>query len=173
MKKLISLLITVGSCFALFKHARAATPELKPGDAAPAFSLPAQDGKTYSLQDLKGKTVILYFYPKDQTPGCTKEACAFRDRNEDIQKKGAVVLGINNDSLASHKKFAEKYNLNFPLLADTDGKVARAYGTLGMAGFVKRHTYVINPDGTIRKIYRDVSPAVHGDEILQLLAQPA
>jgi peroxiredoxin Q/BCP len=101
---------------------------LEPPAKAPAFSLKATDGKTVKLSDFKGKTVVLYFYPKDDTPGCTKEACAFRDRLSEIQALGAVVLGVSADDVAKHVAFTEKYSLNFPLLADTDHAVCEKYG---------------------------------------------
>src|SRR6476620_12309301 len=99
------------------------------GNKAPAFELEGNDGKTHSLEDYKGKTLVLYFYPKDDTPGCTKEACGFRDRIGDLKKENVEVIGVSFDSGESHQKFISKFNLNFPLLADTDGKIADAYGT--------------------------------------------
>src|ERR1700674_3244780 len=104
---------------------------LKEGDKAPDFTLPASDGSVVSLQGLRGKKVVLYFYPKDNTPGCTREACSFRDNHAAIQKAGAVVLGVSADNLTSHQKFANKYTLPFPLLSDEGAKVARAYDTWG------------------------------------------
>ncbi|MEJ5220645.1 MAG: thioredoxin-dependent thiol peroxidase [Tepidiforma sp.] len=146
------------------------------GAAAPAFSLPDQDGKTVSLADFAGKWVVLYFYPKDDTPGCTKEACSFRDRHAELQAKGAVVLGVSGDSSASHRKFADKYSLPFPLLADTEHEVARAYGAWGTKkmygkeyeGMI-RSTVVIDPTGTVAKTWPKVKPDGHGDEVLAWL----
>ncbi|WBL36102.1 thioredoxin-dependent thiol peroxidase [Tepidiforma flava] len=146
------------------------------GAAAPAFSLPDQDGKTVSLADFAGKWVVLYFYPKDDTPGCTKEACSFRDRHAELQAKGAVVLGVSGDSSASHRKFADKYALPFPLLADTEHEVARAYGAWGTKkmygkeyeGMI-RSTVVIDPAGKVAKTWPKVKPDGHGDEVLAWL----
>lgn len=146
------------------------------GAAAPAFSLPDQDGKTVSLADFAGKWVVLYFYPKDDTPGCTKEACSFRDRHAELQAKGAVVLGVSGDSSASHRKFADKYSLPFPLLADTEHEVARAYGAWGTKkmygkeyeGMI-RSTVVIDPAGKVAKTWPKVKPDGHGDEVLAWL----
>ena len=104
---------------------------LEVGDPAPQFSLPASTGDTISLKDLEGKKVVLYFYPKDDTPGCTKEACSFRDADSELQSAGVVVLGVSADNLQSHEKFVNKYNLSFPLLADEDKAVATAYGAWG------------------------------------------
>lgn len=146
----------------------AAKTELKPGDAAPDFSLTANDGKIYALKDLAGKKVVLYFYPKDETPGCTKEACAFRDRNKEIQDQGAMVFGINTDSLASHHRFAKKYNLTFPLLTDPGAKTAKAYGAMGI-GWVKRQTFVIDTHGKIAFIFRDVQVDRHSEEVVKAL----
>ncbi|GIW17632.1 MAG: peroxiredoxin [Tepidiforma sp.] len=146
------------------------------GAAAPAFSLPDQDGNTVSLADFAGKWVVLYFYPKDDTPGCTKEACSFRDRHAELQAKGAVVLGVSGDSSASHRKFADKYSLPFPLLADTEHEVARAYGAWGTKkmygkeyeGMI-RSTVVIDPAGKVAKTWPKVKPDGHGDEVLAWL----
>ncbi|MCX7617558.1 thioredoxin-dependent thiol peroxidase [Tepidiforma sp.] len=146
------------------------------GAAAPAFSLPDQDGNTVSLADFAGKWVVLYFYPKDDTPGCTKEACSFRDRHAELQAKGAVVLGVSGDSSASHRKFADKYSLPFPLLADTEHEVARAYGAWGTKkmygkeyeGMI-RSTVVIDPAGKVVKTWPKVKPDGHGDEVLAWL----
>lgn len=154
-----------------------ATVELKEGSKAPEFSAKNEDGKTISLNDFKGKKhVILYFYPKDDTPGCTKEACGFRDDIKKIEKENAVILGVSRDSPASHKKFIEKYSLPFSLLADEDEKICRAYGTMKMKNFyginrlgVARMTFVIGQDGVIKKIFPKVSPEEHAKEILETL----
>lgn len=142
------------------------------GKAAPAFTLEDQDGNTRSLKDYKGKKVLLYFYPKDDTPGCTTEACNFRDGYKDFKKNGLVILGVSKDSAQSHKKFAKKYDLPFPLLADVDTKVAQAYGVwqkkklygreyMGMV----RSSFLIDEKGKIAKIYDNVKPKVHADEV--------
>jgi thioredoxin-dependent peroxiredoxin len=139
---------------------------------APEFTLPDQNGKNHSLATYKGKWVVLYFYPKDDTPGCTTEACTFRDAFEDLQKHDVIVLGVSKDSVESHKKFAEKHNLNFPLLADTDAEVSKLYGAwhphqfLGLPG-IKRETFLIDPDGDVAKHYEKVDPIAHAKEILE------
>ncbi|MCL6643478.1 MAG: thioredoxin-dependent thiol peroxidase [Dehalococcoidia bacterium] len=146
------------------------------GTPAPPFTLPDQDGKLVSLADFKGKWVVLYFYPKDDTPGCTKEACSFRDSHAALQAKGAVVLGVSGDSSTSHRKFADKYGLPFPLLADTDHAVARAYGAWGTKkmygkeyeGLI-RSTVVIDPEGKVAKTWPKVKPDAHGAEVLAWL----
>ena len=142
---------------------------LEIGALAPDFELIDQAKTTHSLSKYKGKWVVLYFYPKDDTPGCTKEACAFRDDVAVLQSLDAQVLGVSVDSAASHADFAKKYSLQFPLLADIEGKVAKSYGSLTKMGplkFAKRHTFIINPNGKLAKIYRSVKPATHSDEII-------
>ena len=153
--------------------------EPKVGDVAPNFRLPSTEGKEVSLYDYKGKDVVLYFYPKDDTPGCTKEACSFRDANVDLTRKGAVVLGVSTDSLASHEKFRGKYNLNFPLLADETADVAKMFGAWKEKNIggrrrwgVARSTLLIGPDGRIRKIYRKVDTEKHASEVLEELSKP-
>jgi peroxiredoxin Q/BCP len=139
------------------------------GQLAPDFELLDQSGNVHSLQKYRGQWVILYFYPKNDTPGCTKEACAFRDEYKTITAKNAQVLGVSVDDQDSHKKFTEKYSLPFPLLADTDGEVAKQYGSLRSLGFIKlakRHSFIINPEGEIAVIYRDVNPDNHSQEVL-------
>lgn len=140
------------------------------------FTLEDQEGKEHSLSQYKGRWVILYFYPKDDTPGCTTEACAFRDSFTELQKHDVVILGVSKDTVESHKHFAEKHNLNFPLLADTDAEVSKAYEAYdehhfpGFSG-IKRVTYIIDPDGDITKIYPKVDPVGHAKEILQELEE--
>jgi peroxiredoxin Q/BCP len=150
--------------------------ELVVGAKAPAFSLPDQSGQTISLAKLKGKTVVLYFYPKDDTPGCTTEACTYRDEHSAFQKKGAVVLGISPDDEASHAKFANKFSLPFSLLADEGHKVAEAYGVWvekSMYGKkymgVERSTFVIGPDGKLLAVLRKVKAGEHVAEVLAAL----
>jgi peroxiredoxin Q/BCP len=147
--------------------------ELNIGAKAPAFSAPDQSGKIVSLSDFKGKTVILYFYPKDDTPGCTVEACSFRDEHSVFLKKGAVVIGVSPDSPKKHTKFIEKFSLPFPLLADEDHAICEAYGTWvekSMYGKkymgVERSTFVIDPQGKLKAIYRKVKPAEHVAEVM-------
>lgn len=143
------------------------------GDNAPSFSLPDQDGKVHTLTDYRGRYVLLYFYPKDDTPGCTKEACAIRDADPDFSVLDAVVLGVSADSVKSHKKFAEKYELRFPLLADEDKKVVHAYGVWGLKKFMGREyegifrvSFLIDPEGKIAKVYDPVKPELHAQEVL-------
>jgi peroxiredoxin Q/BCP len=150
--------------------------KLKEGDVAPDFSAATNGGGKASLSDFKGKNVILYFYPRDDTPGCTKEACGFRDEFSEFQKRGAVVLGVSTDSAKSHDKFVEKFKLPFPLLADEDKKIVNAYGVWGEKSFLgrifngtKRVTFLIGGDGRIRKIWPKVKPEEHAQEILAAL----
>ncbi|MBK8266121.1 MAG: thioredoxin-dependent thiol peroxidase [Nannocystis sp.] len=147
------------------------------GAPAPAFELPADDGQIYSLRALAGRRVVLYFYPRDSTPGCTTEACDFRDRHADFAARGVVVLGVSGDSLASHARFRAKHQLPFPLLADTDHQVARAYGTYGakrMAGRdyegVIRSTFIIDEAGRIAAVYSPVKVAGHAQAVLAALS---
>jgi peroxiredoxin Q/BCP len=149
---------------------------LKPGDKAPAFALPADDGSTIALTDLNGKKVVLYFYPKDDTSGCTKEACGFRDSWRDVQQLGAVVLGVSPDGVASHGKFKQKYSLPFPLLADETHQVAEAYGAWGEKSMygrkymgILRSTFVIDEQGRIAKVFEKVKPEGHAAEVLAAL----
>jgi thioredoxin-dependent peroxiredoxin len=137
------------------------------------FSLPDQENKTHSLSEYHGKWVVVYFYPKDDTPGCTKEACDFRDNFHTLQTKGVVILGISKDSVASHKKFATKHELNFPLLSDESKETIKAYNAWGEKKFmgrafdgVLRTTYLINPQGEIAKVYENVNPLNHAKKIL-------
>jgi peroxiredoxin Q/BCP len=153
--------------------AKAPGLKLKEGDVAPEFAAATSGGGKTSLSDFKGKNVILYFYPRDDTPGCTKEACAFRDHFADFKKKGAVVLGVSTDPVKSHDKFVEKYKLPFTLLADEDKKIVEAYGVWGQKSFMGRKymgthrvTFLIGPDGRIKKIWPEVKPAEHPAEVL-------
>ncbi|HNQ31577.1 MAG TPA: peroxiredoxin [Candidatus Woesebacteria bacterium] len=145
---------------------------------AHSFSLPDQDGKVHTLSDYAGKWLVLYFYPKDDTPGCTVEACSFRDNTAELARLNAVVLGVSKDTIQSHQKFASKHKLNFPLLADTTGEVCKAYGVLkekSMFGNkymgVSRDTFLINPEGQVFKEYRGVNPLTHWSEIQKDLAK--
>lgn len=150
--------------------------KLKEGDKAPPFTVATNGGGKVSLSDFKGKHVILYFYPKDDTPGCTKEACAFRDHWDDFKKAGAVILGVSTDKVKSHDKFVEKYKLPFTLLADEDKSIVNAYGVWGPKTFMGvkytgtfRVTFLIGPDGKIKKIWPKVKPAEHAEEVLAAL----
>jgi peroxiredoxin Q/BCP len=148
--------------------------ELAPGDPAPKFALLDQESKSHALAAYRGRWVVLYFYPKDDTPGCTTEACNFRDDLPALRALHVQILGISVDDSKSHARFAEKYQLPFPLLADTDGDVARAYGALWSIGplrIAKRYTFVIDPEGRIAKIYRNVKPAAHSRELQQDLKE--
>ncbi|HEY9509892.1 MAG TPA: thioredoxin-dependent thiol peroxidase [Verrucomicrobiae bacterium] len=150
--------------------------KLQEGDPAPAFTATTSGGGKLSLADFKGKNVVLYFYPKDDTPGCTKEACSFRDHFAELKKKGAIVLGVSPDSVKSHDKFVEKFKLPFTLLADEDKKIVEAYGVWGEKSFMGRKyrgtyrvTFLIGPDGTIKKIWPKVKPEEHVAEVLAAL----
>ena len=147
------------------------------GKPAPDFSLTSDTGETISLASLRGKPVVLYFYPKDDTPGCTVQACSIRDSWSEFERRGAVVLGVSPDGVASHVKFRQKYGLPFPLLADTGHEVAEAYGVwveksmLGKTYMgIERSTFVIAPDGTVAKVMRKVKPDEHSDDVLAALA---
>jgi len=146
---------------------------LEVGMAAPDFTLPDQNEQQISLSSLKGKWVVLYFYPKDLTPGCTTEACNFQEALPDFSKIDAVILGVSKDSVKQHKKFADKYNLNFSLISDEDGTVCEDYGTWvkkSMYGKeymgINRSTYLIDPEGKIAKVYPKVKPKEHHEEVL-------
>ncbi|WAL59694.1 thioredoxin-dependent thiol peroxidase [Thermocoleostomius sinensis] len=146
---------------------------LKPGDSAPNFSLPDANGNTVTLSDFRGQWVVLYFYPRDNTPGCTKEACGFRDTHLDYQSKNVVVLGVSTDDAKSHTKFSTKFGLPFPLLSDVEGRVATKYESYGLKKFmgkefmgIYRNTFVIDPDGKIARIYQKVKPENHAIELL-------
>src|SRR2546427_711244 len=154
--------------------------EIKEQEPAPDFTLPTagsadvvKNGQVH-LQELQGRPVVLYFYPKDDTPGCTAEACSFRDANHEMQKRGVVVLGVSADSIESHKKFAEKYGLSYPLLADTDTTVSQLYGVWKEKNYygkkyigVNRETFLIDKDGIVRKVWPKVQAAEHANEVLE------
>lgn len=139
------------------------------GRPAPDFKLLDQNGKAHRLADYRGRWLVVYFYPKDDTPGCTAEACAFRDDVVELRLRNVGLLGVSTDDVKSHKEFAEKYHLPFPLLSDSDGTVAGAYGSLTRFGpfrFAKRHTFIIDPEGQVARIYRKVDPKVHSQQII-------
>jgi peroxiredoxin Q/BCP len=148
------------------------TPDDLVGKPAPDFTATAQDGKSVHLAALKGKSVVVYFYPKDETPGCTKEACSFRDAWQDIAKTGAVLVGVSGDGRESHKEFIEHYKLPFLLITDADGTIGKSYG-VPFSGHHQRQTFVIGPDGTVKKVYRKVDVNVHAAQILGDLSQVA
>ena len=147
---------------------------LKEGSTAPAFTTTDTDGNTVKLKDLRGKKVVLYFYPKDDTPGCTKEACSFRDAFSGFKKKGITILGVSPDKQSAHQKFTEKYKLPFTLLSDTDHAIAEAYESWGEKKFmgrtylgVLRNTFLIDEKGKIKKIFEKVKPEEHASEVLK------
>jgi peroxiredoxin Q/BCP len=149
---------------------------IEEGSPAPDFELTSDSGETVKLSALRGKPVVLYFYPKDDTPGCTTQACGIRDAYGEFEQAGAVVLGVSPDDEKSHVKFRKKYDLPFPLLADTEHEVAERYGVWGEKKFmgrtylgVKRWTFVIAEDGTVKKVFPDVKPAEHVDKVLAIL----
>jgi peroxiredoxin Q/BCP len=149
---------------------------VKEGQKAPDFTLSTDEGKEISLKDFRGQKVVLYFYPKDDTPGCTREACAFRDSQALIKKAGAVVLGVSPDSVVSHGKFRKKYHLSFPLLADPEKSIAKKYGAFGekvlygkkMVGMI-RSTFVIDGEGVVRKVFPKVRVDGHSEKVLETL----
>ena len=146
------------------------------GDTAPDFTLPDQAGTPVSLSGFRGRTVVVYFYPKDNTPGCTNEACSFRDHYAALQDQGVVVLGVSPDSVASHQKFASKHDLPFPLLADTEHAVAESFGAWGEKSLygrkfmgLLRSTFLIDGDGVIRHVWKKPKTAIHAEEVLAKL----
>jgi thioredoxin-dependent peroxiredoxin len=171
LRYFLAAVVLVIALFAVLRHARAGdTPAV--GADAPTFTLPSQEGKPVSLSDFRGQWVVLYFYPKDFTSGCTMEAHNFqRDLEQYVQRK-AVILGVSVDSADSHKQFCAKEGLNFKLLADTDKKVSEAYGSLtnlALVKFAARHTFIIDPNGKIARVYTTVAPARHSAEVLAAL----
>ncbi len=167
----MKLIVSTLSAFALLFAGStiAFSEQLAAGAAAPDFELTDQDGEMHSIEDYRGKWVVLYFYPKDDTPGCTTEACEFRDNIFAFREKDSQILGVSLDDEASHKAFSEKHGLPFPLLADTEGEVADAYGVkskmMGMT-VAKRQTFIIDPEGNIAKHYEKVDPEAHSKEVL-------
>jgi thioredoxin-dependent peroxiredoxin len=177
MRKLTVLLTAAALAWASLPAAHAADDQkVEVGKPAPPIDLPAAnvgkalpgkaDAKTLSLADLKGKNVVLYFFPKAMTPGCTRQSCGFRDLSKDFAKYDTVVVGISTDRLAEQNKFTEKESLNFPLLADADKKVAREYGVLSDRGFARRATFVIDKQGIVRKIYPSANADKNPQEVL-------
>ncbi|OYX53525.1 thioredoxin-dependent thiol peroxidase [Candidatus Saccharibacteria bacterium 32-50-13] len=140
---------------------------------APSFTLSDETGTKHSLVDYRGRWVVVYFYPKDDTPGCTIEACAMRDARDELTNLGAEVIGISKDEPDAHEKFKAKYNLNFTLLSDPEGQVINAYGAWGKKQFgregILRKTFIINPDGQVVKVYGRVTPLGHGDQVIKEL----
>ena len=153
---------------------------LEAGDAAPDFALPDQGGTTHSLAGYRGRTVVLYFYPRDQTPGCTIQACSFRDSHAEVLAEGAVVLGVSTDDADSHVKFRERHGLPFPLLVDAEAAVAARYGAWGEKVLygrryqgMTRATFIIGPDGILAKVWKRARPAGHGAAVLKALRESA
>jgi peroxiredoxin Q/BCP len=160
----------------LLLHPRRRGDLLKEGDPAPDFELASTDGSTVRLKDLRGQKVVLYFYPRDDTPGCTREACSFRDASEAYVARGAAVYGVSADDPKSHQKFTRKFSLNFPLLSDPDHSVATAYDSWGLKKFmgreyegIKRNTFLIDEKGRIARVWEAVKPDGHADEVLAAL----
>jgi len=143
------------------------TDAARTGERAPEFEAKDQDGNTVSLASFRGKPVVLYFYPKDDTPGCTAEACSFRDSMAMLRDRGIVVLGVSVDSEESHEKFVSKYKLNFILLSDRKKSIVRAYGAESPFGTAKRVTYIIGPDGIIKYVFPHVSTKTHANDVLK------
>jgi thioredoxin-dependent peroxiredoxin len=165
-----SIFLSVLCSVSLWAFACSGSVMLKEGDKAPDFKLKAQDRAEVQLSNLLKKGfVVLYFYPKDDTPGCKKEACSFRDLNREFRSAGAEIIGISVDDVESHKKFHEKYHLTFTILADPDKKVTLLYGVNSMLGVAKRATFVVDGSGIIKKIYPDVDVTVHAQEVLTFI----
>ena len=164
---LVIMLITVAGWWAFHVTGRGRPPAV--GEPAPDFTLPDAAGRMHRLADYRGRWLVLYFYPKADTPGCTKEACALRDDWAEFERQGVAVLGVSVDGTAAQKAFAEKFALPFPLLSDQGGNIAQAYGSIwdfGVTRFAKRHSFIIDPQGRISKVYLDVQPERHAGELL-------
>jgi peroxiredoxin Q/BCP len=169
---LVLIVLTIAAVFVPRLFSSDAMPS--EGSTAPDFTLPSQDGSSVSLKDYRGKWVVLYFYPRDQTPGCTREAHNFQVDQAKYAERNAVVLGVSVDSVDSHKQFCAKEGLNFKLLSDTSHQVTEEYGSLTNLGVVKiaaRHTFVVDPNGKIAKVYGSVDPVKHSEEVLTALDQ--
>jgi peroxiredoxin Q/BCP len=164
---LLAYLVVGAACV----HSGGGDALLAVGVRAPEFAVTAQDGHRVALSDLRGRYVALYFYPKDDTPGCTKEACGFRDAATPLQEAGVVVLGVSEQDNASHTAFADKYHLPFPLLPDEHGEIAAAYHVPVTMGLAHRITYLIGKDGTIARVWPSVTPTGHANEILAAVRQ--
>jgi peroxiredoxin Q/BCP len=153
---------------------------IEPGKKAPDFTLPADDGTKVKLSSLRGQPVVVYFYPRDDTPGCTREACAMRDRKDDLARLGAKVLGISTDDVESHEKFRDKFSLNFPLLADTGHQVAEKYGAwrektrFGKTSMgIQRSTFLIDAEGVVRKVWKSVQVDGHDEQVVKAIEEIA
>ena len=169
MLRIVLLLVLVLALVVLVPRLLSRSAAPAEGSNAPEFTLPSQEGSSVSLKDYRGKWVVLYFYPKDQTPGCSREAHNFQVDQPKYAERNAVVLGVSLDSVDSHKKFCAKEGLNFKLLADTEHKVTDSYGSLtnlGLVKFAARHTFLIDPSGKVAKAYTSVDPVKHSGEVL-------
>ena len=174
MLRIVLLLAVVVVLIVLVPRLLSHSPSPSEGSVAPDFTLPSQEGSPVSLKDYRGKWLVLYFYPKDFSSGCTIEAHNFQRDQPQYQQRNAVVLGVSVDSTNSHKQFCAKEGLNFKLLADTDHKVSTAYGSLtnlGLVKFASRHTFIINPEGKVAKVFTEVNPNKHSEEVLAALAE--
>ncbi|MFQ5633793.1 MAG: peroxiredoxin [Gammaproteobacteria bacterium] len=159
----------IGGLLVLMGLSTVARADFSPGDPVPGFKLRDQKGAWHALEQYSGRWIVLYFYPKDDTPGCTKEACAFRDDFFAFEDLGAVILGVSLDDVASHEAFAEKYHLPFPLLSDSDGQTATDYGVLKTVGkfrFAQRQSFIIDPEGKVARHYATVDAATHSKTVL-------
>ena len=168
--KLVILLLALAAGVVLWNSMARAAGTPKAGETAPDFSLHDQNGTVRSLRDFGGKWLVLYFYPKDDTPGCTQQACTFRDDLHQLTAMGAEVVGVSVDNTASHAEFARKYHLPFPLLADQNGEIAERYGSilnLGVIKFAKRNTFLINPQGKIVKVYLKADTSRNSKEVIE------
>jgi peroxiredoxin Q/BCP len=169
MLRILGLLVLIAVLVVLVPRVLSRSAVPSEGSIAPEFTLPSQQGSVVSLKDYRGKWIVLYFYPKDQTPGCSREAHNFQADQSKYDERSAVVIGVSLDSVESHKQFCAKEGLNFKLLADTDHKVTAAYGSLtnlGVVKFAARHTFLIDPNGRIAKAYTGVDPVRHSSEVL-------
>jgi len=166
----VAVLAVAALTFAACAHKAGAL--LPVGAPAPDFTATTHDGRRITLSELRGRWVVVYFYPKDDTMGCTKEACGFRDLAEPLERAGVVVLGVSEQDNQSHAAFAEKYHLNFPLLPDEHGEIATAYHVPVMIGLAKRVTYLVGKDGAIARVWPSVTPTGHANEILAAVAAP-
>lgn len=172
--KIFLFLALILAAFFAYRQLNNGGKTLQVGEPAPQFRMADAQLKVHALSDYAGKWLVLYFYPKDDTPGCTKEACHFRDDFIQLEKLGATVVGVSVDDTGSHAKFAEKYRLPFTLLSDTDGAVAKSYGALndlGVAKIAKRYTFLIDPQGNIAKVYLSVETSKHSQEIIEDLTR--
>ena len=173
MKWLLIIAVAVAG-FLLWQRTASAAGVPKVGEAAPGFSLLDQGGKTHSLAEFRDKWLVLYFYPKDDTPGCTEQACTFRDDWHKLASMGAAVVGVSVDDVASHAAFANKFSLPFPLLADTKGEIAARYGSiynLGLVKFARRNTFLIDPEGRIARVYLSADTSRNSQQVIDDLRQ--